>query len=70
MITNIIVFEVFSVVSIVLSIWNTIVLYRHRMVTSKDVGDLVKIIQGVMSVLGVNDDEVMKEIEKLLEKNK
>ena len=57
-----------TIIALILSIFNTIILYRRKMISSSDLKDLIQIVQLVMDVAGINDEKVKELLQKLLEK--
>ena len=68
MITQLTIYFGLTIIALILSIFNTIILYQRKMVSSSDLKDLIQIVQLVMNIAGINDEKVKELLQKLLEK--
>ena len=61
----------FTIIALILSLWNTYVLYRHRLIDREDVRTLIQVIDIVLSTTGVkHNPEALGNLLKLKAKYK
>ena len=63
------IYEAFSVIAVVLSIWNTTILYKRKIINENDFRDLIAIVKYVASLTPIKaDDDMVKKIDNLIAK--
>jgi len=64
-----VVFEVFASVALVLSIYNTYIMLKHRVIKPRDIRDLLIIMSAIAKLTPTSlDDELVKKLRDLLTK--
>ena len=56
-----------TIIALILSVFNTLILYFRKMISPSDVKDFIYIINLILEIAGTNDDRI-KEILNKLEK--
>ncbi len=57
-----------TIIALIISIFNTLVLYSRKMISPSDVKDLIYIINLILEIAGTNDDRIKQILTKLEEK--